>query len=155
MIRGGIINETNMGFDYFFPGGEENEIEYIKKFKELYGDEMFAPEGFAVFCPKDDEDIKHIWRGGKKGLKKFNLGRAARIGWIKEIIKKTEVRVIKKNPYNRDIYFVSKKISKGTYYVVRCRYIKGKNKLRLYTAHLVSYNQVEEYGKWNDFIFPK
>ncbi len=141
-----------MGFDYFDLGGEENEAEYIKKFKELYSGEMFAPEGFAVFCGSNDEDIKHIWRGGKKGLRKFNKGRAARIGWIKEIINKSEARKVKKNPYNGHIYFVSQKISKGTYYVVRCRYIKSKNTLRVYTAHLVTHYQAKEYEKWEDFF---
>ena len=144
-----------MGFDWLDFGGEQNEAEYILKFKELYDNEMIAPEGFSVFCASNDEDIKHIWRGGIKGPKKFYLGRAARISWIKEVVEKSEVRKIKICPNSGHIYFVSKKISKGTYYVVRCRYIKSKNKLRVYTAHLVNHNQAQEYIKWEDFNFPK
>ncbi|MBU4360846.1 hypothetical protein KKA66_03285 [Patescibacteria group bacterium] len=144
-----------MGFDYYDIGGEESETEYIKKFKEIYCEEMITPEGFNVFCANNDGDIKHIWRGGKKGSMEFNKGRATRIGWIKEVVENSEKRTIKQNPYNKHIYFVSKKISKGTYYVVRCRYIKSKNKLRVYTAHLVSNQQIQVYMKWNNYYFEK
>jgi len=144
-----------MGFDWFDFGGEENEAEYIIKFRELYSEEMATPEGFAVFGPLDDEDIKHIWRGGLNGERKFNKGRAVRISWIKEVVTKTENRIIKTNPSNKQIYFISKKITKGIYYVVRCRYIKSKNKLRIFTAHLVSHKQVQEYKKWDEYVFPK
>lgn len=133
-----------MWFDWFDLGGEENEAEYIQKFRELYSEEILTEEGFTVFCPNEDEDIKHVWRGGINGGRKFNKGRAVRIGWIKEIIMKTEKRKIKVSPKNKQIYFVSV-ISKGTYYVVRGRYIKSKNKIRIFTAHLVSHEQVRGY----------
>jgi len=140
-----------MGFDYFSLGGEENEAEYIKKFKELYSSSIIIPEGMEIFFKLiPDSEITHVWRGGKQGP--FNLGRAARIGWIKEILTKKEKRVIKYVPQKRCIDFVAK--LGRTCYVVRCVYEKRNRKYRFLTSFVIG-SSMKKYNNYPDFYFSK
>jgi hypothetical protein len=140
-----------MGFDYFSLGGEENEIEYIKKFKKLYSSSIKIPEGMEIFFKLiPDSEITHVWRGGKQG--KFNLARAARIGWIKEVLIKQEKRIVKYIPKKRCIDFVAK-VGK-TCYVVRCIYEKQNRRYRFLTSFIKGRN-VKSYNNYPDFDFSK
>ena len=142
-----------MVFDYYCLGGEENEIEYIKKFKEIYSQSIIIPEGIEVhFRLTPDSNITHVWRGGNQG--KFNLARAVRIGWIKEIlIKKEKGVVIKYIREKRCIDFVGK-VNK-TYYVVRCIYEKKNKRLRFITAFIIKGKSINKYSNYPDCDFRK
>lgn len=144
-----------MGFDYFHLGGEENEAEYIKKFKELYSGGILIPEGIVVhFKMVPDKEITHVWRGGKQGP--FNFDRAVRIGWIKEILEKQDKRVVKYNSEKRNIYFISEKIGKRTYWAIRCYYEKNLGQHRFLTAFLIRPDQRKFYlDNWPDYNFSK
>lgn len=138
-----------MGFDYFHLGGEENEIEYVEKFKELYSASIIIPEGMEVFFQLiPDTEITHVWRGGKQGP--FNLARATRISWIKEVLTNKERRIVKYNSKKRCIDFVAK-IGK-TCYVVRCIHEKEKKRYRFLTS-FVKGKGIRAYDGYQDFDF--
>lgn len=138
-----------MGFDFICLGGEENEEEYINKFKTFYQNDIITPEGLVVcFNLSNPADITHIWRGGKQG--KFNKGRAMRIQWIQEILTKQEKRAIKSISKNK-IIFLSHKIGKNTYYATVCVYAPKATKYRLITAYLLTSQQVKKYLRFPNF----
>lgn len=140
-----------MGFNYFFYGGEKNEALYIQKFKELYSEDIITPENIIVYFDlRIDQNITHVWRGGKKGP--FSQARASRIGWIKEILENHATRIIKRDYQNEHIFFVSHKISKCTYYMVICKYRKAKQKYRFETGFILHWKQREKYLKLPDFV---
>ncbi|MBU3925178.1 hypothetical protein KJ854_04550 [Patescibacteria group bacterium] len=143
-----------MGFDYCHLGGEENEINYINKFKELYSNGVLIPEGIIIhFKMIPDSEITHVWRGGQQGP--FNFDRAVRISWIKEILENRNKRVVKYNLKKRSVYFLSEKIGKRTYWAVRCIYEKHNKQYRFLTAFLLKPKQREKYLKWPNYNFKK
>jgi len=125
------------------------EEDYIEEFKLLYGNDIITPEGLIIyFNLKKRKNITHFWRGGKNGL--LNKSRAGKIRWIGEILKNTDYRVIKINPYNNlDIYFIS--IVRKKSFVVRCREESLKC-LQCVTAYPINPNQRNKYLNWDDYI---
>lgn len=143
-----------MGFDFCCYGGEENETEYIKKFKEMYSNGINIPEGkLIVFKFVPDTEITHTWRGGKQGnFKKF---RAQRICWIKEILEKKEIRSIKYNTKNQNIYFILNKKVGQWYWAVRCIIEKNSKRIRFLTSFPLTPAQKNKYSKWPEYFFDK
>jgi len=140
-----------MGFDYYHLGGEENEADYIEKFKEIYNGSIVIPEGIEIFFVLvPDSEITHIWRGGKQGP--FNQARAVRISWIKEVLLKKEKRIIKYIPQKRCVDFITQ-VGK-TCFVVRCVYEKKNNRYRFLTSFIKG-GKITDYCKYPDFDFDK
>ncbi|MFA5755135.1 MAG: hypothetical protein WC909_02090 [Candidatus Paceibacterota bacterium] len=129
---------------FYYP----EEKDYIDKFKEFYSDNILTPDGYIIyFNTTKDSHITHFWRGGKGG--DFKKQRAAKIGWIKEILENDQSRVVKVNPNNvQQIFFICTENHKQ--YVIRCKNNKN-NYLFCYTAYPITTKQCQRYLKWDNF----
>ena len=115
---------------YFFLS---DKTEYIKKFCELYTDEIKTPDGLNIGCKDPKKSAVHFCRGGKDG-DDFQPARAQRIGWAKYILLHPEERKVLLDTETKNIIFF---FEKGrTSYAVICRPI-NESKFELISGFIV------------------
>jgi len=117
----------------------ETEEDYFTKFCELYGSEIYTPDGFCVVCKRLKETAIHAC-GGKE--KKFQKARAARIEWPMYILLNPDKRKVLKDTQSGNLVFFFEK--GNTAYAIICSELTN-GKLNLISGFVVGGNRRIKY----------
>ncbi len=109
-----------------------DEAEYIKKFCELYADEIKTPDDLSIICRDLEKTARHFCCGGNGCI--FQPARAQRIGWAKYILLHPDERKILLDTETKKIIFFFE--HKRTAFAVICVPIK-ENQLNLISGFVV------------------